>query len=566
MVIKERKILPSAEFLSREDFLDQYGNFVVNLLETKKDFLEDDRKAFQVAMNDKNIEILTIKIHPKEKQIFADTLNLFSLCETLSPHDRLPNITEFSLTGKSKAELNIEMGGPLACGKTTLTNSLAANIKNAKIREEKFSHEDNPFLEKSYEDPAFMLRSQLNFLLGNIYDSVDKKISDGRWVKDTSVLSDIYVFMQWRKRMGIVTKEEHAVYMGVVELVKPLIQEPDLLILLQPSSAEQLFKGMHRRINDNPEERGMEAEVSLEDLKVLCDVTKDAKTYIKEKHGIKVFPIEIDPVEIYQTPEFRYATIYRIQEKLGLLKELLKKDPKEVAEKIISEIFAPNNTNAQVVVIHGKSMFCGKTSVLSHIASKVGVEKVTAFQPRVAIRYGEEHDRNMIDRDKRQIPAQTIESNNLLDIVRYIDENNINPEEKPFIFIDEVMLFVENIKKGEAIDVLEELRKKGFNVVVNGLDYTFQEEPFTFMIDLVEKSTKEKNWHEELMQTKCKYCEKDAEGSRRLKTGGKIADYNDKQFESGEHYEPVCCDDHKSCTNQPEDFRKKLLPGEKIAT
>jgi len=195
------------------------------------------------------------------------------------------------------------------------------------------------------------------------------------------------------------------------------------------------------------------------------------------------------------------------------------------------------------------------------ISQKVGIENVLGFQPRAAIRYGEEQETNIMTRDRRKIEAHTIESNDLKDIIKFIDKNSISSKEKRYILIDEIMLFYQNSAE-EAIAVLEALREMGFHVVIDGIDYTFQEKPFTFMHQLIENAFKDRDWHEIRMSTRCKYCGKIAKGTRRIKVGtGEIARYSDDTFLAGDsNYEPVCCEEDKSCLGQPVDFERKPLP------
>lgn len=69
------------------------------------------------------------------------------------------------------------------------------------------------------------------------------------------------------------------------------------------------------------------------------------------------------------------------------------------------------------------------------------------------------------------------------------------------------------------------------------------------------------------MGTRCKYCEKPAKCSRRIKftkDGQTLrADYNDVTFQSGDSdYEPVCNEEDLSCSNRPLGFVQPLLPTE----
>ncbi|OGM67622.1 hypothetical protein A2985_00460 [Candidatus Woesebacteria bacterium RIFCSPLOWO2_01_FULL_43_11] len=549
--IEDREQLSSREF-----FLKRFSSFVsvlsdveAGLPTSNKDRL-DQINTIITKYLEKDITELPIQ----EGQLLRTIYGLWSLKNDIPQEAHLPELRPF-VSGKGLQELSMEMGGPIASAKSTLARFLADEI-GAKVEEERFDPSGNPFLDKAYKDPGYMLRTQVKFLLDNILVGLRGKFYEGRWVRDTSVLSDIHVFMEWRRRAGIVTEEEHKAYMDVVRLLKPLITKPDLLILLVPNSGERLMEGLWERIKDNPEERKMEEGISQEDLDICIQATKDAAAIIREEFGIQVHVLEIDPVEVYKEPSLRYAAVYKIREQLGLLKELLLKDPNKVAADIV-KIFATSH-EPQVVIVHSPSMFTGKTSTLNCVAEMVGREKVVSFQPAAALRYGEEHIYNMIDRDGRKIPAFTTQSNRLRDILTEIDQRGMTPREHPLIFIDEVMFYTESSSE-EAIGVIEDLRSRGFNVICDGIDYTFQEEPFTFSHELVARSFGDGNWHEIELATRCKYCDKQARGTRRLTPDGSIADFSDTAYQAGDNYEPVCCDRDKSCVGQPKDFQRKSI-------
>jgi thymidine kinase/deoxyadenosine/deoxycytidine kinase len=545
------------EFVPRDVFLTKYSSFVDFLADSEKitEMLDTRGNGAYVSYFWAKKEMLRETLTQDEIGLFEKTLRLLCIKYSIPPYDIIPEANEF-VQGEGLHSLSVELAGPIAVGKTTIAKSLASDIE-AHESEEGYLPEDNPFLDPSYEDPGLMLRTQLEFLLDNVIGGLRSKFQEGRWTRDTSVLSDIHIFMEWRRRKGYVTPEEYDVYMKTVELLSPLIHKPDLLVMLIPDLLESLRKGLDIRIDAEPDGRKMERQITDDDLACVIDSAHSAVEKLREE-GVNVMVIEdINPVELYEKPELRYSSVYEIRKELGILNEYLEKDPEKAAKEIIS-IFAPSKPS-QVVIVHSESMFAGKTSTLTRVASIVGEEKVVAFQPEAALRYGEEHKTNMIDRDRHKIPATTIESNKLEDILRTLDDMEISADSTPILFIDEVMLFKEN-DKNEAVAVIEELRTRGFQVVVNGIDWTFQELPFTFMHDLVEKTISDENWSEIKLGTRCRYCSRPAKGSRRYTTEGDIASFQDTVYQAGEHYEPVCCAEHVSCVDQPRGFIRGELP------
>lgn len=546
---------PEGEFSERGVFGAVFTDFV-GYLEKAEAVLSTDFKESSLVIRT-GLEGFVHRVEetfpPAEANLFRSAWGLFCRKHSLGPF--FQEEEEFIRKG-GVTELTVEIGGGVAVGKSTIADSLAAQIA-AQEGSEIFAPGENPFLSLAYENPDFMLRTQLFFLLNSVNDGRRARYHPGRWVRDNSPWSDL-IFMKWRARQGIVSQAEFQAYEKLFAILEPTMALPSLLIMLQPTSLDRLWQGLQARIAAEPEKRAMERAITRKDLEV---VTQATETTIKELRakGMKVMEIEVDPVEVWRNPDLKYATVYAIRERLGILKELLTKDPQKVASDIIA-IFAANK-KPQVVIVHSQSMFTGKTSVLNFVAAGVGQDKVLVFQPQAALRYHEEdHEHNMIDRDRRRRPAQTIASNRLQDVVAWIERQRISPKEKPFVFIDEVMLFVGS-RPREAIVTINKLQRLGFSVVADGIDYTFQEKPFTFMYHLIARAFKNPNWHQFEMGTRCKYCDRLARGSRRLRHNGLIANFNDTAYEAGDHYEPVCGENgHVTCLGQPKGFVRRPLP------
>lgn len=536
----------------RRTFNTVFAAFVNRLYLTKRALEEGVRQDDLRIEMEKWLHQTKEKVGEEELRLMHHFWMIFE--DMVSPP--LPRIVYSSPTEPLPApEFVVAFGGAIANGKSVLSRFLAERF-NATNISECYHQDENPFLAPAYTHPGYMFRAQLRFLADNIWMGMSISDKTGRWSWETCPWSDRN-FMEWRWRVGIINEEEHKMYQKLFDLLEPIIMKPDLLVMLRPSSQDRLWEGLQARIEANPEERRMERGITKADLATLCQVCDESVEPLRQK-GIRVLVREIDPVEIWEKREPRYAFEYHVREELEMLSELLTRDPREVANKII--VLLARSREAQVVIVHSKSMFAGKTSVLNFIAESIGSEFVQAFQPRAAIRYGDRHVINMIDRDGRSIPAITIESNRLEEINRLIDEQGITPQQKPIIFIDEVMLFHESDAVG-AIKTIEELRERGFCVIADGIDYTFKREPFTFIHELIRKSLMDDRWHQYEMGTTCKDCGKSAYFSRRLTPDGRIADKDDSNYQAGDHYEAVC-PDHLSCLGLPEGFVWIKLPTE----
>src|SRR4030042_5374023 len=211
------------EFAESSFFLTVYTGFADFLADAEKNLRtlhREDKDAWTNTTRTR-MEILRTILSSGEFDLIDQTFDLFGLKNSLPPFNRIPEIGELAL-GKGRQELTVEIAGPIASGKTTIGNFLAKGV-NAQKNSEGFTPEENPFLAPSYQDPFLMFRTQLKFLLDNINGGLRSKYQEGRWIRDTSVWSDIYIFMEWRRRMGKVTTEEYEAYMDTVSLLEPLI-------------------------------------------------------------------------------------------------------------------------------------------------------------------------------------------------------------------------------------------------------------------------------------------------------------------------------------------------------
>lgn len=310
---KKERDLPRVEFLEHISF------FVTLLSDVERGLpASDNPLLIQISeVLNKYLEDKHGQMPPQERQLFSVAYGLWCLKNNLPLDAHFPQYGDL-INGRGRQELSVEMGGPVATGKSTFAKFLAEQI-NANAELEKFDPRSNPFLARAYSDPSYMLRAQIKFLLNNIQTGIETSFNPGRRVKDTSVYSDIFVFMEWRRRAGIVTEDEHGAYMALVRLLQPLITRPDLLVLLKPSSGKRLMEGLKERIKDNPEERKMEEDISEEDIEICIQASNEAIGTIQAL-GVQVYILEIDPVEVYKKESsLKYEAANKIMERLGLL-------------------------------------------------------------------------------------------------------------------------------------------------------------------------------------------------------------------------------------------------------
>lgn len=151
----------------------------------------------------------------------------------------------------------IAVEGVIGAGKTSVARMLSERL-NAKLILENF--EDNPFLEKFYNDPqSYAFRTQMFFLLerySQLQELHQKDLFHSCIVSDYVFEKDkIFAYMN-------LNDDELKIYEHVVQGLDKGIVAPDLVIYLQ-SSVERLMSNIRRRGRD------IEKEISesyIEDL------------------------------------------------------------------------------------------------------------------------------------------------------------------------------------------------------------------------------------------------------------------------------------------------------------
>jgi deoxyguanosine kinase len=185
----------------------------------------------------------------------------------------------------SEEKRYIAVEGPIGVGKTSLARMLAAKLDGELLLERT---EDNPFLEKFYQDRRrYALQTQLFFLLTRYQQQKDLSQLD---LFQGLIVSD-YLFD--RDRIFAHTnldKDELRLYDDIYTLLEARIVRPDLVILLQ--ARPEILKERIRT-------RGTQSErdISLEYLEEVTEAYKDYFFYYNESPLLVVDTTEIDFVQ-----------------------------------------------------------------------------------------------------------------------------------------------------------------------------------------------------------------------------------------------------------------------------
>ncbi len=151
----------------------------------------------------------------------------------------------------------IAIEGVIGVGKTTLAKKLAERL-NAKLILENF--QDNPFLEKFYNDPvSYAFHTQMYFLLSRY-----KQLQE---IKQIDLFHEFYVADYIFEKDKIfaylnLQDDELKLYEKIVSLIERTIVIPDIIIYLQ-SNVERLMQNIRYR------DREIEKEIKEEYIRDL---------------------------------------------------------------------------------------------------------------------------------------------------------------------------------------------------------------------------------------------------------------------------------------------------------
>jgi deoxyadenosine/deoxycytidine kinase len=179
----------------------------------------------------------------------------------------------------------IAVEGPIGVGKTSLARMLALELDGELLLERT---EDNPFLEKFYQDRRrYALQTQLFFLLTRYQQQKDL----GQLGLFQGLIVSDYLFA--RDRIFAHTnldKDELRLYDDIYTLLEARIIRPDLVILLQ--ARPEILKERIRTRGTRSEK-----DISLEYLKEVAEAYKDYFFYYNESPLLVVDTTEIDFVQ-----------------------------------------------------------------------------------------------------------------------------------------------------------------------------------------------------------------------------------------------------------------------------
>lgn len=163
-----------------------------------------------------------------------------------------------------------------------------------------------------------MLRSQMYFLLSNIISDRKAVKTQGIAISDTSCLTDILMWAWWYQKTGHLTKKEYQNYLKLVNLLKPIIPKPDLMILPVRDTIENLKQGIINRAINEPYRKGelMFVKKNNQDLVPQTKRVYQLKDILVKSWQIKVLFFQVNPLTIKKDKKTQKMIIERVKENL----------------------------------------------------------------------------------------------------------------------------------------------------------------------------------------------------------------------------------------------------------
>lgn len=209
--------------------------------------------------------------------------------------------------------------GPLGVGKTTVANILVKELKAKTLISEPFK--ENPFWSNSQTQPKkFLLKSQFYFLINNIINGLKNISSKEILISDTSCLTDILMWAWWYRKINLLSKNEYQKYLKLVQILKPIIPKPGLMIILVPDSIIHLKQGIIERQKDQTERKGelIFTKEKNNHLKIQIKRIYQIKNILEKSWSIKTRLYKINPLTIRNNDLVHKKIVDEVKEYLNI--------------------------------------------------------------------------------------------------------------------------------------------------------------------------------------------------------------------------------------------------------
>jgi deoxyguanosine kinase len=211
-----------------------------------------------------------------------------------------------------KKPLFISVEGPIGIGKTTISTALASSYNAYLLKE---IVEENPFLEKFYNDPEHWAFQTEVFFLCNRFkqlERVEQILSEGQ-----TVISDYHIFKNLLFAKRTLKEKDYSKYEVLFNTLLEGLPKPDIVIYSN-ASLETIMSRIKKR------GRIIEKGIDPEYIQQLSDDYRTSFNNIETfLPGTSVLEIDGDSVDFVANPEKIEELIYE----LNLLIDAYKNNP-----------------------------------------------------------------------------------------------------------------------------------------------------------------------------------------------------------------------------------------------
>jgi len=220
-----------------------------------------------------------------------------------------------------KKPLFISIEGPIGIGKTTISTILSENYGSHLLKE---IVEENPFLEKFYNDPEHWAFQTEVFFLCNRYkqlEKVEQILSEG-----DMVISDYHIFKNLLFAKRTLKNKDYKKYDVLFNTLLDGLPKPDIVIYSN-ASLDTIMSRIKKR------GRIIEKGISRDYIQQLSTDYKEAfdnvQTFLP---GTSILEIDADSVDFVSDP----SQIFKLMHKLDSLIELHQANPGKQFHKTFS--------------------------------------------------------------------------------------------------------------------------------------------------------------------------------------------------------------------------------------
>lgn len=201
----------------------------------------------------------------------------------------------------------IGVAGNIGAGKTTLAKILSQHFNIPLLKE---SVDDNPFLDKYYEDiSTWAFRTQLYFVTSRVKTFIDNQKNHEAGILDRVLDEDKFIFTTFLYKNGYLSDEEFALYEDFFRLQKAMLKDVSVLIYIK-SGVNRLKQNILKR------NRPYEQDLIHPDNTYLEELNELYESWIQTYTDSPLIVIDANKVNIIEDEEKRKELLEEISSHL----------------------------------------------------------------------------------------------------------------------------------------------------------------------------------------------------------------------------------------------------------